>query len=403
MTVNHIAIIGAGLAGVNGARELRNTGFNGTITLINGESHAPYDRPPLSKNVLINDSATVPLLESDDWYQDNQINRRDSAWVTEINADCEIMLKDGDSLQADRIILATGSRPRRLALLEAADIHAFYIRNVEDAYALREHLRPGLHLGVVGAGFIGLEVAANARTLGLDVTVFESAPAVLGRVLTSKTGSFIAARHRSAGVTIKESTSITSAVSHGTHGARLTLNDKTCIEVDLIVVGIGSLANDALCATAGIESSNGILVDEQARTSVPTIYAVGDCARYPCPWRGSMVRCEQWKHACEHARFAARTILGVHERYSAIPWFWSDQYEMSIQLVGHTDTLSHVERQTKDGLVIFHLDNGSLRGATFINQPRLRRLVTKLIEENIILSPDKLANPDFDLKTLIAP
>ena len=402
MTIRHIAIIGAGLAGVTNAGTLRKAGFTGRISLINGEAHEPYDRPPLSKNILTQNDAIAPTLQEDSWYEDNKIDRQDDQWVSQITSDGRVILKDDSALKPDRIVLATGSRSRRLAQLDNAKIPAFYIREAGDAYALRKRLKPGQHIGIIGAGFIGLEVAASARSLGLDVTVFEAAPRILTRVLTPATSAFISARHRAEGVTLIEATTVINTSPLGTYGARLTINDDTQIDVDILVVGIGSLANDALAVSAGLKTRNGIEVDDLARTSVPEIYAIGDCAYYPCPWRGKKLRSEQWQHAREHAQFAAYTLLGQETRYSAIPWFWSDQYDMSIQQIGHSQTEKHVECRVEDGHIMFHFDDETLAGATFINQPRLKRKVTKLLELGAAISPVDLANPKLNLMPTLA-
>jgi 3-phenylpropionate/trans-cinnamate dioxygenase ferredoxin reductase subunit len=269
VTIRHIAIIGAGLAGVTNAGTLRKAGFTGRISLINGEAHEPYDRPPLSKNILTQNDAIAPTLQEDSWYEDNKIDRQDDQWVSQITSDGRVILKDDSALKPDRIVLATGSRSRRLAQLDNAKIPAFYIREAGDAYALRKRLKPGQHIGIIGAGFIGLEVAASARSLGLDVTVFEAAPRILTRVLTPATSAFISARHRAEGVTLIEATTVINTSPLGTYGARLTINDDTQIDVDILVVGIGSLANDALAVSTGLKTRNGIEVDDLARTSVP--------------------------------------------------------------------------------------------------------------------------------------
>jgi len=331
-------IVGAGQAGGETAVALRMAGYEGHIVLIGDESLPPYSRPPLSKAYLAGKAeAEDLLLRNAEWYANQRIAIRTGTLVTAVEpADHRVLLDDGDELSYDHLVLATGGEPRRITgpgIDRARNVHT--VRGLDDAARLRSALTTGVRLVVIGAGYIGLEIAATARQSGAIVTVIEAAPRVLARVTSPPVSEFFQRVHREAGVTILLGTTVE---GFGTDNA----GDITAVHVagqpslpaDLVLIGIGITPRTRLAEDAGLKVSDGIVVDEHMRTSAPDIYAVGDVARHPCPQHGGLRRVESVPNASEQARCVAATITGAPLPYRALPWFWSNQYDVKLQSVG---------------------------------------------------------------------
>ena len=316
-----VVIVGAGLAGAKVAETLRERGFDGEIALLGSEEHLPYERPPLSKAVLLGDkepdSATV---HDEAWWREHDVDVRTGVEVQSIDlAERRVMTSAGDQ-PYEWLVLATGSEPRRLRVADESGRPVHYLRTVEDSLALREALTEGAKVAIVGAGWIGLEVAAAARLAGADVTVFETAELPLLAVLGPEVAQHFADLHRSHGVDLRL-------------GAGVTTDDLS--EADLVVVGIGAAPRTALAEAAGLEVDGGVLVDEFLRTSDDHVLAVGDIASEQHPVLGRRVRVEHWDNAIGQGKAAAATIIGAAEPYDRMPYFFTDQYDLGMEYWGH--------------------------------------------------------------------
>jgi len=341
--IGTVAIIGASIAGVRAAETLRSDGFDGRVVLIGDEPRLPYDRPPLSKQVLTGhlapgDTTLHPAEFYDERAIDLFLGRRATAlrpWASTVELD------DGSSIRAERVLLATGGRPRRLTVDGAhlAGVHT--LRTADDASAVAESLVAADSVVVVGAGFIGAEVAASARQVGCRVTCIEAAALPLRRVLGEEIAQRLADEHRQRGVDLRTGTEVAQILGEGRVQAVLT-SDGARLPADLVVVGVGIDPSVELARAIGLACGNGIHVDQWAATPNPAVYAAGDVANIPSATLGRRVRHEQWQHAFDHGAVAARAMLGRRTPSADIPWFWSDQYDLTLQLAGYPELGSEI-------------------------------------------------------------
>ena len=348
----NIVIIGTGLAGAHAAQELRSQGHAGDITLIGDEPHPPYERPPLSKGLLLGtaDPDSV-FVHPRSWYAENQVELFTGSPVTDIDLDTSHITLGDRQVSYDRLLLATGAQPRRLPMADSSGADVVYLRTIDDALALAPRLTE--RLLIIGAGWIGLEVAAAARQAGGTVTVVESAALPLVRVLGPEIAPTIAALHRDHGVDLRLNTSLT-AIDHQQGSTTVRLDDGTDVACDLILVGIGAEPDDALAAKAGLATDHGLLVDARLRASDPHVFAAGDVAHHDHPLHGRL-RVEHWDTAIHQGRHAARVMLGDDQPYVRQPYFFTDQYDLGMEYIGH------VGPQGYDEVVI----RGSLSERTF--------------------------------------
>jgi NADPH-dependent 2,4-dienoyl-CoA reductase/sulfur reductase-like enzyme len=323
-----IVVIGAGLAAANAVEELREQGYTADIVLVGAERHLPYERPPLSKGLLLGAQDLDSVFVHDaDWYVDQQVEVRLGAPVSGIDRERHTVSVENATIPYDRLLIATGTTPRRLPLVESGDAEVAYLRTLDDALTLKSRLSG--HILVVGAGWIGLEVAAAARQAGAEVTVVENAPLPLLGVLGPQLASVIAGLHRERGVDLRTDTSVGSV-----QGREVALTDGSLLRPDLIVVGIGVIPNDRLAVDAGLDTGNGVLVDARLRTSDPAIFAAGDIANHDHPSLGR-IRVEHWHNAIEQGKHAARAMLGDDAPYTGLPYFFSDQFDLGLEYVGY--------------------------------------------------------------------
>ena len=328
----NIVIVGTGLAGANAAQELRAQGHTGDITLVGDEPHPPYERPPLSKGLLLGSADPDSVfVHPTTWYADHQVELVTGTPVTDIDLDTHHVAIGDRQLPFDRLLLATGAHPRRLAPADVSGADVVYLRTIDDALALAPRLTE--RLLIVGAGWIGLEVAAAARQAGGDVTVVETAALPLLRVLGPEIAPTFAALHRDHGVDLRLGTGIT-AVEHDHGRTTVCLDDGSEVEPDLVLVGIGAEPNDTLAAKAGLATDHGVLVDARLRASDPHVWAAGDVAQHDHPVHGRL-RVEHWDTAIHQGRHAARVMLGDDEPYVRQPYFFTDQYDLGMEYVGH--------------------------------------------------------------------
>ena len=404
-----IVVVGAGEAGVRAAISLRGEGYAGPLTLVGDEPHAPYERPPLSKATLVSPSGpTLPAIGDATALADFGIDHRRAASAVAIDpAVRRVALSDRTALSYETLLLATGARPRRLSV-EGAEA-ALYLRDFDDAARLRERFVQGRRIAIVGAGFIGLELASSASGLGCEVAVIEAAPRILMRGVPAAVAEVVAERHRRAGVRIEIGVGIERIVGEGA-GFRIVLLDGREIAADCVVAGVGAAPEVGLAAAAGLAIDNGIAVDGRLRTSDPHIYAAGDCASFPHPlYGGRRIRLEAWRNAFDQGAFAARSMLGAQEAYAAVPWFWSDQHDLSLQIAGLVDEgVESVRRELGDGaFLLFHrAADGRLVAASGVG-PLARigreiRLAEMLIGRRSRPDGGALAAPEVKLKSLLA-
>ena len=402
-----VVIVGAGLAGHSAAETLRAEGFAGRIVLLGEEERPPYDRPPLSKEFL-----------AGAWDEERLFYRAPSAYAAQgidlrLGARAEgldtaaglVVVAGSDPIPYDHLLLAMGGYPRRLAVpgSDLPGIH--YLRTIDDAEALGRHLGRGERLLVVGAGFIGCEVAASARSRGVDVTVLEALSLPMGAVFGPEIGAFFAAEHLARGVDLRCEEAVSEFVGaerlEGVVSSRGLEYGCTCA-----VVGVGLTPATEILAATPISVADGVLVDEFCRSSVPNVYAAGDVARWWHPALGRSVRLEHWENAAKQATVAARNILGRGEVYSPVPYFWSDQFDLKLQLFGFVPKDGRVEvvmrgRHADRAFVVFYLVDGRLAAVASVNRFREARLAARLIGRAAVADPEFLADPAADLAGLV--
>lgn len=404
-----MVIVGAGEAGASAALALREKGWSGTITLIGEQPHAPYELPPLSKAVMTAaDEPSAPTILEETRMREKAIDFLPSSSAALIEAGKHfVVLDSGRRIPYRKLLLATGARARPLAAAGSAEV--LYLRSYADAQTIRAWLLPGAHIGIIGGGFIGLELAASAIRRGCRVTVLESAPEILMRGVPRNLADIIAMRHRKAGVDLRTGVAISGFESIG--GRRwILLADGLKIDLDAIIAGVGAIPETRLAEGCGLQIENGIRVDGQLMTSEPGIFAAGDCCSFPHSlYDGRRIRLEAWRNARDQGAIAAANMLGAGVAYDAVPSFWSDQYELTLRIAGLTDAASHsVSRDLGQGLgLTFHLaDDGRLVAASSIG-PDSRiakeiRLAEMLIAKRLRPDPKALMSSDVRLKSLLA-
>ncbi len=401
-------IVGAGECGARAAFALREKGFDGTITLIGNETHPPYERPPLSKEVMLS-GAGPKLVAAVERYAEARIDLLLGRTALEIDrAGKCVLLADGTAIPYDRLLLATGARPRPLPGVVHGD-QVVTLRTHDDAMHIREYLAKGKHVAILGGGFIGLELAASARALGAAVTLMEGQLRVLTRGVPAEIAGVVAARHAAEGVKIVCGAKIT-GVAQSPDEVRVTLEDGRSVAAELLVVGVGAAPNVELAQAAGLSVENGVATDDFLRSSDLDIFAAGDCACCPSPlYGGHRVRLESWRNAQEQGQRAAAAMLGETGVHSAVPWFWSDQYDMTMQIAGIADgAMTTVRRDMGEGaFILFHLDaEGRLIAASGIGPgnaiARDIRLAEMLIAARSRPDPAALASPETKLRKLLA-
>jgi 3-phenylpropionate/trans-cinnamate dioxygenase ferredoxin reductase subunit len=401
-SVNEVfVVVGANLCGGAAVQALREEGFDGRIVLVGEEPHHPYERPPLSKEYLRGEQSTEALfVRPVSWYEENGIDVRTGVRATALHPIGRSIELSDERLRYDAVLLATGGRARRLPGEPLERV--LYLRTMEDSERIRSHLQPGQHLVVVGAGFIGAEVAASARSLGLEVTCVEMLNVPLERALGTEMGGIYAEIHREHGVGLRTGEGV-EAVEETGGGVLLRTTKGASIEGDAVVVGVGIEPNVELGESGGVKIENGILVDEFCRTTVERVYAAGDVANHWHPVFQRHVRVEHFDNALKHGAAAARAMLGRGVPYDDPHWFWSDQYEHNLQYAGHAAKWDEiVVRGSIDerSFVAFYLEGGVVLAALGLNRGKDVRRAMKLIRARAKTDPSVLQDEDVDLRTL---
>jgi len=399
-----MVIIGAGKAAARAVVGLREFGWEGPVTLIGEEVHPPYDRPPLSKAAIMADEHPEPVLLLDEatmtslnaqWIRGRKATAIDRAGKT-------VTLSDGQAIPYAKLLISTGAKPRKLPMPGAE--RALLLRDHEDCIALRQAFSPGVSVAIIGGGFIGLELASSAVKRGCTVSVIEALPRILARAVPEEIAKVVAARHAEAGVDIITQARIASITADA-----VLLEDGRRIPADILIAGIGASPAIGLGEAAGLTIDNGIACDEHMRTSDPDIYAAGDCCSFIHPlFDRRRMRLETWRSAQDQAAVATENMCGGGKSYLAVPWFWSDQYDLSLQIAGvPADGPTIVHRPLKDGaFVLCHLRaDGTLVGASGIGPgnsvSRDIKMLELLIGKQARIPGDVLANPDTQLRTLL--
>jgi 3-phenylpropionate/trans-cinnamate dioxygenase ferredoxin reductase subunit len=406
MVAKTVVIVGTGQAGVQAAFSLRDEGFEGRIVLVGEEAGLPYQRPPLSKAYLLGklDDEGV-LLKASQLYQDYRIELLDGVRAERIDREARrLELSSGDSLAYDHLVLATGSRQRRIDAPGSDLAGVLALRTLSDAKALASRLDAAERVVVVGAGFIGLEFASVARAKGLDVTVVELAQAPMTRVLSAEMSRFFHAHHVAAGVRFRFGVGV-AAFEGGDRLSAVELTDGCRLKAEFALVGAGAVPDVALARSAGLETADGVLVDETMRTSDPAIYAVGDCARHPNPFSaGGSARLESVQNATDQARCAAAAIVGLARPFDAVPWFWSDQGELKLQIagIGTGHDLAVVRGDPKSAAFsVFCFRGGRLLAVESVNRGPDHVLARRLLAAGCSLSHAEAADQSLPLKSFL--
>ena len=398
-----VVIIGAGHAAGQAAANLRQAKFEGDITIIGDEAHIPYQRPPLSKAYLKGDQGADKIyLRTASFYTDRDIAMKLNTSATGIDTQSKtVALSTGETLDYNHLLISTGSRPRKLNI-EGSDLPGIhYLRTMDDVDGLRDGMQLDANLVIVGGGYIGLEVAAVGRELGLNVRVLEMEERILQRVTTPEMSAYYHQLHEGRGVKIHTSTGVTGFAGDG-KVEEVICGDQR-FPADIVIVGIGIIPNTELAEAAGIHCDNGIVVDDHCRTSDPHVYAAGDCTNHPNPLLDRRLRLESVPNAMDQARVSTANMLGDDKAYAAIPWFWSDQYELKLQMVGFSadgDTQVLRGDMASNAFAVFYLKDGKVVAADAVNSPKEFTLCKQLVGKNA--DPEVLADTEADLKALLA-
>ena len=407
MTKQTFMIVGAGLAGAKAAQELRERGFDGRVVLVGAEPEPPYERPPLSKDYLRGESEREKAhVHPAGFYEEQEIELETGSAVTAIDpGTSRVLLEDNRELAYDRLLLTTGAEPRRVPLPGAELDGIHYLRTFADADALRARLRSGAgRVAVVGAGWIGSEVAASARQRGLEVTVIDPLALPNERIFGTEVGSFYRDVHAEHGVEMLLGRGVEAFEGDGAV-ARVRLSDGTQVECDFAVVGVGVAPRAELARDAGLEVENGIVVDEHLLTSVPNIYAAGDVANAWHPFYGRRIRVEHWANALNQGPAAARSMLGEDVSYERIPYFFSDQYDVGMEYSGYAESWDEVvlrgDPGAGEGFVAFWLRDGHVLAGMNVNVWDVNQHVQELIRARRPVDRRALADPGTPLDSLI--
>jgi 3-phenylpropionate/trans-cinnamate dioxygenase ferredoxin reductase component len=392
-----VVIIGGGQGGFQTAASLRAEGYQERITLIGEEAYVPYQRPPLSKGYLLGKQEQRHAeLRPASFYEAHRITLVTARAVAIDRVSRRVTLDSGEHIEYETLVLATGARNRPLP-----HERVFYLRTLSEAAELRQRLANAQDVVVVGGGFIGLEVAAVARTLNKQVTVIEGQERLMSRVVAPVVSEYFRGRHEDKGVDILLNAAVSEIRENEVH-----LRDGTRRPADLVIAGIGVIPNLELAREAGLPAGNGITVDANLRTPDERIFAIGDCAECPNPFAEACVRLESVQNAVDHAVCVAKAIVGRGAPYSAVPWFWTDQYDIHLQMAGLPEGFDQVVTRgdlESGKFSVFYFRSGRLRAVDSINRPADHLTSRKLIGARAMLSPDEAADESFDLKGVLPP
>ncbi|WP_164660448.1 NAD(P)/FAD-dependent oxidoreductase [Tropicibacter sp. Alg240-R139] len=401
--MSHIVVIGAGQAGSSLVAKLRKDGFEGEITLIGAETVLPYQRPPLSKAYLLGDMELERLfLRPASFYEEQNITVKLGSRVTAIDAPAKTVTVGDEVIAYDQLALTTGSDPRRLPAKIGGDLdNVFLVRDLADADAMAPEFKDGARALIIGGGYIGLEAAAVCAKRGVQVTLVEMAVRILQRVAAPQTSDYFRNLHGSHGADIREGVGLDRLVGTDGKVTGAVLTDGSKLEIDFAVVGVGISPATQLAEMAGVELDNGIKTDAHGRTSDPAIWAAGDCASFP--YKGERIRLESVPNAIDQAEIVAQNMMGGDKDYVATPWFWSDQYDVKLQIAGLNTGYDRVVTRKGEGLTtsFWYYKGDQLLAVDAMNDPRAYMVGKRLIDGGKTADPAVVADPDADLKPLL--
>ncbi|MFD1158692.1 NAD(P)/FAD-dependent oxidoreductase [Roseovarius aestuarii] len=401
--MTRVVVVGAGQAGSSLVAKLRNGGFDGEVTLIGEEPVPPYQRPPLSKKYLLGEMELERLyLRPESFYEENGIDLRLNGAVTEIDRAVQEIVVEGERLAYDHLVLTTGSTPRRLPAAIGGELEGvFVVRDLRDVNTMALGFGPGKRVLIVGGGYIGLEAAAVAASKGLEVVLVEMADRILQRVAAPETSDFFRNLHRGHGVDIREGVGLETLLGDG-HVSGACLSDGSELAVDFVIVGVGIVPATTLAEAAGLEIENGIKVDELGQTSDPAIWAAGDCASFP--HGEGRIRLESVPNAIDMAECVAENIMGAGKTYVPQPWFWSDQYDVKLQIAGLNtgyDRIVTRPGEAEGHASFWYYKGDQLLAVDAMNEPRAYMVGKRLIDSGKTADPAVVADPGADLKQLM--
>ncbi len=404
MNTRRVVVIGAGQAGFQVCASLRENGFDGSVALIGNESSLPYERPPLSKDFLAGNSARETLLfRPGSYYSDNNIEVFLDEPVTELDRSSQkVRFGSGRSIQYDSLVLAQGARNRSLPVPGSWAADALSLRTLDDAERLKSRAAKAERVVVIGAGFVGLEVAATLAKNKVAVEILDVMPRVMSRSISGPISDYFQNAHLGWGSKLHCSASVNRIDPLSTARYLVHASDGSQIETDLIVVGIGVVPNVELAFKAGLRIDNGIVVDPSLRTADDTIFAIGDCATFPAD--GGAVRLESVQNAVDQARYVAGQIMGATERYSSVPWFWSEQNGLKLQIAGITKGHTHFAMRgspEQGQFSVFCFDGPRLLGIESVNRPADHIIGRRLLDKSIRVTPQQAGDTSLDLRTLL--
>ena len=403
--MNNLVIIGTGQSATQCILTLRRNMFKDHITMVGEEKHLPYQRPPLSKEFLSGEvSLERVFMKSKEFFDQNDVTIFTSTPVVSIDRNKKILsLPNQESLPYNKLVIATGSRVRKLDVEGSSLKNISYLRSIEDANRLKEYFKFGKKLVIVGAGYVGLEVAATAIKKGINVTLIEMENRVMSRTVDPVISKYFDSLHRRNGVEI-----VLGAALEKFEGKdvveRVICSNGQVIEADGVLIGVGILPNQELAEAAGLNCNNGILVDEFGRTEDTSIFACGDCTNHPNAYLNKNLRLESVHNALEQAKTVAFSLIGKQEKYNQVPWFWSDQYDKKLQIVGFSDDHDELVIRgsiEEDSFMLFFLKEGKLIAVNAVNNPKEFLICKKLVANRQEISSDDISNQSVDLKELL--
>ena len=403
--MKNLVIVGGGQSAAQCVLTLRRNDFKAPITIISEEHHLPYQRPPLSKEYLAGEvSLDRVYMKSQDFFDQNNVVIKHSMKAISLDRESKtINLSSGDNIEYKNLVIATGSRVRELDVEGSHLNNINYLRTIDDSNDLKKYFKSGKKLVIIGAGYIGLEVAAAAVKKGLKVTVVEMADRVMNRTVDPVISEYFDNLHRNNGVEIFLESALERFEGKSGVEKVICTNNKT-VEADGVVVGVGILPNQEIAESAGLKCNNGILVDEYGRTEDPSIFACGDCTNHPNFYMKKNIRLESVHNALEQAKTVAMSLMGKLEKYDQVPWFWSDQYDDKLQIVGLSG--DHDEIVTRGSVeagtfLLFYLKKGELIAVDSVNNPKDFLISKKLVANKLKISSDVLCDQSVDLKGLL--
>ena len=401
--MSNIVIIGAGQAAGQCVATLKKLGCTNKIILIGEESHPPYQRPPLSKSFLEGKVGLERVyMKNREFYEENEVEFYPNTLVKEIDREeKKVRTSCGKEFEFEKLVIATGSRARELEIEGIQLGNVYYLRTIDDVEKIKEQMSVCQNLSIIGAGYIGLEVAAVASELGMNVSIFEMADRSMNRTVDKKISEHFEDLHKTNGVNFYFQSNI-EKLQGETFIEGVKLDDGSLIPADILIIGIGIIPNQELAENAGLDCNNGILVNDKGITSDQSIFACGDCTNHPNKFLNKNVRLESVQNALEQSKIVAANIMGQEEKYEVVPWFWSDQYDQKLQIVGIPEEYYEiVKREYADGFSLFYLSNKTIISVTTINNPKEFLICKKLVEKKVKISSDILTKTANDLNELV--